>query len=74
MGTDKKILAKGIKYLGWAFPLFFIGPVVIHSSFKNEGNPFFYAVLSFGILACFSAMLLMFLGIRTVMRSLFDKK
>lgn len=72
MATDKKILMKGIKYMGWALPMFFIGPVVIHSSFKNEGHPMFIPILGMGIVICISGMLLMFLGLRTIMKSLFD--
>lgn len=64
---------KGIRYLTGALPLFFIGPVVIHSSFKNQGKTvLFYPVIAVGILLCIGAMLLMFLGIRTIMKSLFD--
>lgn len=72
MATDKKILVKGLTRLGWALPMFFIGPVVIHSSFKNETHPLFVPVLGIGIIICITAMLLMFLGIRTIMKSLFD--
>lgn len=72
MATDKKILVKGLTKLGWALPMFFIGPVVIHSSFKNEGHPLFIPVLGIGIIICITAMLLMFLGIKTIMKSLFD--
>jgi len=72
MGTDKKILMKGIRYLSGALPMFFIGPVVIHSSFKNEDHPLFIPVLGLGIITCLLGILLMFLGIRTIMKSLFD--
>jgi hypothetical protein len=72
MPTDKKILAKGLKFLGWALPLFFIGPVVIHSSFKNQKHFMFFPVLGMGIILCLLAMLLMFMGIRTIVKSLFD--
>lgn len=74
MATDKNILIKGITYLGWALPLFFLGPVVIHSSFKNEGHWLFIPVLGMGIITCILAMYFMFRGIQTIMRSLFDKK
>jgi hypothetical protein len=73
MATNKKLLAKAIKYLGWALPLFFIGPVVIHSSFKNEAHPYFIPVLGIGIIFCLLAMVLLFMGIKTIMKSLFDK-
>jgi len=70
MATDKKILMKGLKYLSGALPLFFIGPVVIHSSFKNQNHPFFIPVLGVGIILCIAAIALVFLGLRTIMKSL----
>ncbi|RDI04529.1 DUF6095 family protein [Flavobacterium sp. AG291] len=73
MGTNKTILMKGIRYLSGALPLFFLGPVVIHSSFKNQGHPMFIPVLGLGIITCITGMLLMFLGIKTIMKSLFDQ-
>lgn len=71
MATDKKILMKGLRYLSGALPLFFLGPVVLHSSFKNEGNVLFYPVMSVGVLFCILAVLFMFKGIRTIMKSMF---
>ncbi|MDV6167076.1 DUF6095 family protein [Flavobacterium sp. DG1-102-2] len=64
---------RGIRYLTGALPLFFIGPVVIHSSFVNKNNVLFIPVLIFGALLCLFGMWLMFLGIRTIMKSMFDK-
>lgn len=72
MATDRKILMRGVRYLAWALPMFFIGPIVIHSSFKNEEHPFFVPVLGVGIIVCLMAMFFLFMGIRTIMRSLFD--
>lgn len=74
MNTDKKILQKGILYLSIAMPLLFLGPVVIHSSFKNQEHPYYFVVLAFGILACLGAILMLFLGIRKIMNSLFNKR
>ena len=74
MNTDRKILQRGILYMSIAMPLLFLGPVVIHSAFKNQDHPYYFAVLGFGILACLSAMLMMFLGLRKIMNSLFKKK
>ncbi len=69
--TDKKILSKGISYLGWAVPLLFTGPIIINSSFKNPNHPYYPYVLGFGILLCLGAMFLAFWGIKTIMKSLF---
>lgn len=69
--ANKKILNKGIKYLGWALPMFFIGPIVINSSFRNQEHPLYYVVLGIGILICLCAMLFTFLGLRTIVKSIF---
>ena len=74
MSTDRKILQKGILFLSMAMPLLFLGPVVIHSAFKNQQHPSYFLVLGIGILICLGAMLLLFLGIRKIMNSLFKRK
>ncbi|MDD2820672.1 MAG: DUF6095 family protein [Flavobacterium sp.] len=72
MATNKEQLTKGIKYLAGALPLLFIGPVVIHNAFMNQQNVWHYLVLAFGIIACISAMYLMYLGLKTIMKGLFN--
>ena len=72
MPTNRKILAKGIKYLSGALPLLFMGPVVINSSFKNQDNPYYEIVLGVGILLCGLAIFFMFKGVNTIVKSLFD--
>jgi hypothetical protein len=72
MATNKSILAKGVKYLAGALPLLFLGPVVITSAFKNEKHPLYIYVLILGILIALAAMFLIFKGINTVLKSLFD--
>ncbi|MFL9843260.1 DUF6095 family protein [Flavobacterium rhizosphaerae] len=72
MPTDKKILMRGLRYLFFALPLFFIGPVVIFSSFKNQGHPLFIPVIGLGIICCLTGMWFMFMGIRTIMKSMTD--
>lgn len=72
MTTNKSVLAKGVKYLAGALPLLFLGPVVITSAFKNEKHPLYVYVLILGILIALAAMFLIFKGINTVLKSLFD--
>jgi hypothetical protein len=72
MATDKSILAKGVKYLAGALPLLFLGPVVITSAFKNENHPLFVYVLILGSIIALAAMFLIYKGINTVLKSLFD--
>ncbi len=63
----------GLKYLAGALPLSFIGPVVLFSSFKNQDHIWFIPILIFSLLAMAAAIYLMFKGINTVMKSLFDQ-
>lgn len=72
MATDKKVLMRGLKYLFGALPLFGIGPVVMHSSFKNQDHPLFIPVFGLGAITCLVGMWLMFMGLRTVISSMFD--
>lgn len=72
MATNKELLSKGIKYLAGALPLLFIGPAVIYNAFMNEQNVWHYLVLAIGIIACLISMFLMYLGLKTIMKSLFN--
>lgn len=72
MATNKELLSKGIKYLAWALPLLFIGPSLIYNAFINKQNGWHYLVLAFGIVICVGSVYLIFLGLKTMMRSLFN--
>jgi hypothetical protein len=72
MATNKELLSKSIKYLAWALPLLFIGPSLIYNAFINKQNAWHYLVLGIGIAACIGAVYLMVLGLKTMMRSLFN--
>ena len=72
MSTNKELLSKGIKYLAWALPLLFIGPSLIYNAFINKQNNWHYLVLGIGISVCIGAVYLMVLGLKTMMRSLFN--
>ncbi|KGO90635.1 DUF6095 family protein [Flavobacterium suncheonense] len=74
MSTNKQLLVKGIRYLAFALPLMFLGPSVIHSSFKNQEHPLYIPILGLGIIFCMLSIFLMFKGIQTIMKSLFDGK
>lgn len=74
MATNKKILLKGIRYLSGALPTLFIGPIIINSSFKNQENPLYPYVLALGIIICLFAMFLIFKGISTILKSMFDEE
>jgi len=73
MNTDKELLNKGIKFITIALPCLFIGPAVIHFGFINKLQPVFYLILGIGIVICITAMVMLFLGLNTIMKSLFNK-
>jgi len=72
MSTNKKLLSTSIKYLAWALPLLFIGPSLIYNAFVNKQNIWHYLVLGIGISTCIGGVYLLFLGLKTMMRSLFN--
>ncbi|SCY79551.1 DUF6095 family protein [Flavobacterium caeni] len=73
MHTNRQILNKGIKYLAWALPLFFVGPTVIYNAFQNDHTAWHYLVLAVGVAICFFAVFFTFKGLNTIMKSLFGK-
>ncbi|WP_310557331.1 DUF6095 family protein [Flavobacterium sp.] len=72
MATNKEILSKGIKYMAWAVPCYFIGPSVIYNALKNKHTWIHYIVLGVGIAVCFLAIYLTFKGLKTILNSMFD--
>lgn len=72
MPTDKKILMRGLKYMGWALPLFFIGPIVIYNAFQNKNHPFFIPVLGVAVILCILAVFCMAKGLMTILKSMTD--
>lgn len=73
MGTNKTVLNKGIQYMSWALPLLFIGPSIIYNAFINKQNGWHYLVLALGICICIGAVYLLFKGLSTIVKSMFDK-
>ena len=70
--ANKELLAKGIKYLTGALPLMFIGPSVIYNAFMNQHTNWHYLVLGIGIVACLASMYLMLVGLKIVMKGIFN--
>lgn len=64
---------KGIKFALGSLPCLFIGPVILHFALLNQLQPLFWAIFGLGCLVCFSGVLLLFLGIKTVVKSLFGE-
>jgi hypothetical protein len=72
MATNKDLLSKGLKYLTGALPLLFIGPSLIYNAFMNQQNVWHYLVLGIGIITCISAMALMYIGLKIIMKGIFN--
>jgi hypothetical protein len=72
MSTNKPLLAKALKYLSGALPLLFLGPAVIHNAFMNQKNNWHYLVLAVGIGLSLFGVYCLFVGLKTVMKSLFN--
>ena len=72
MSTNKELLSKGVRYLAGALPLLFIGPSLIHNAFMNQQNVWHYLVLGIGIIACLASVYLIFLGLKFMMKALFN--
>ena len=70
--TNKALLGKGLKYMGGALPLAFLGPVILFSSFKNQDHPLYIPILILGLLALAGAIFLLFRGISIIMKGIFD--
>lgn len=70
--TNKQVLTKGIKYLAFALPLIFIGPSILFSAFNNQDHYLYIPILILGILAMFAAIFLLFKGILTIVKAVFD--
>ncbi|WP_268846027.1 DUF6095 family protein [Flavobacterium aestivum] len=70
--ANKELLTKGIKYLSGALPLMFIGPSAIYNAFMNQHTNWHYLVLAIGIIACLSSMYLIFVGLKIIMKGIFN--
>ena len=73
MATDKQLLVKGIKYLGFTALLMFIGPTLLYIVLGDRNTTVFIPLLAIGILICAFAIYMGFKGIKTVMKSIFSK-
>jgi len=73
MQTDKKLLVKGFKFIGFTVALMFLAPVVLHQAIKNEEHPFFWPVAIIGFLIAIAAIAMGFYSIKVIMDALFAR-
>ena len=72
--TNKNILNKGLKQMGACLILMFAGPTLFHIALSNNEKPLYIPLLVAAILLCIFAIALLFIGINTIMNSIFKKK
>ena len=72
--TDKDILRKGLKQMGICLLLMFTGPTLLHLALNNKDKPLYIPLLIIAMLLLISAIALLFIGINTILNSIFKKK
>ncbi|WP_190809038.1 DUF6095 family protein [Flagellimonas sp. S3867] len=74
MGTDKELLVKGLKFVGYTVALMFLAPFVLYQAFKNQEHAAYIPVLIVGLILAIVAIAMGFYTIKIFMDSLFGKK
>ncbi len=70
--SSNKDLIKGIKYLAIALPLMFLGPVILTIGYRAQNDGIYFWLIIGGLLII-SAIIMAFLGIKTIINGLFAK-
>jgi len=71
--TNKNILVKGLKKMGLSLICMFLGPTLIYIAFSNQEKALYIPLLILSLLLCVLAVYLAFIGLRTIMDSMFYK-
>lgn len=71
--TDKDILMKGVKRLGICLVFMFLGPTLVHLTLDNSEKPLYIPLLILAFIICAAAIILLFIGIKTILDSMFNK-
>ncbi|WP_299127675.1 DUF6095 family protein [uncultured Winogradskyella sp.] len=69
--TDRELLAKGLKRMGFCLILMFIGPTLVYIALSNDHKPLYIPLLTISILTCIAAVIMLFYGLKTIGDSLF---
>ena len=72
--TDKDVLSKGLKQMGICLIFMFAGPTLLHLTLDNKDKPLYLPLLILSIVLCILAISFLFIGINTIMNSIFKKK
>ena len=71
---NKPLLIKGLKKMSLFLLFCFMGPVVVHQAFKNQGHPLYVPVLILGVLFLMTAIYYGFTGIKTLVNALLGER
>ena len=71
--TNKDILVKGLKKMGLSLVCMFLGPTLIYVAFSNQEKTLYIPLLILSITICILAVYLAFIGLKTIMDSMFYK-
>jgi hypothetical protein len=72
--TNKDILTKGLKQMGFCLVLMFAGPIIFRVAVINDTKPLYIPLLILAILICIAAIIFLYIGINTILDSMFEKK
>ncbi|GAB4158614.1 MAG: hypothetical protein Tsb0033_12070 [Winogradskyella sp.] len=72
--ADKKILVKGIKRMGICLMLMFLGPILLHFTLNNSDKSLYIPLLILSIIVCIAAIAMLFIGLNTILDSIFKKE
>ena len=70
--TNKDVLVLGLKRLGIAIVLLFVGPTLLYVVVSNKEKPFYIPLLIISLLICALAIYFIFKGIKTLITCVFD--
>ena len=69
--TNRALLLKGVKLMGFCLITMFLGPILMYLSFSNKDESFFVPLLILAGFVCLIAIYLLFKGIKTITDSIF---
>ncbi len=70
---NTNLFKKSLRKIFYFMILCFVSPVIIMQAFKNQENVLFFPVLLFGIFLSSTAIIIGFMGINQLVKSLFGK-
>ena len=70
---NTNLFKKSLRKIFYFIILCFVSPVIIMQAFNNQENVLFFPVLLFGILLSSTAIIIGFMGINQLVKSLFGK-